>query len=209
MVRLVPDWVYFSKRRPAISLIYSVANELGLSGKVVDFSTRLYLILLGKRLTVGRKREALVGACIYISCMGVNYPIKLVDLCRVLDVSKKELVRQKRFIKRHVDSNEQGFSVNAYINRYGFELGLSVAEVSQALRVFKIINESLINHKTSIIAAVCVYLACRHKVSLRGLARLTGLSRSGIFEAYKRVKHLIPATDLLTFNQSVHFISKS
>jgi len=208
----MPDWVYYDKSNrgliPALNLINSVSSELNLTKNVVEFSSRLYQILLNKKLTVGRKRESLVGACIYICCQGVNYPIKLKELCKSLDITNKELVRQKKHIKQHVETNEQGISIESYISRYGYELRLNNEEITQAEQIVKMISQKLINHKTDIKAAVSLYLATRNKNSIRDIARTTGLSRSGIYEAYKKVKHLIPATDLLTSKQSIHIINR-
>jgi len=208
----MPDWVYYDKENraltPALNLINSVSSELNLTKNVVEFSSRLYQILLNKKLTVGRKRESLVGACIYICCQGVNYPIKLKELCKSLDITKKELIRQKKHIKQHVETNEQGISIESYIIRYGYELRLKPEEITIAEKTYKIIEKQLINHKPGIKAAVSLYLATRNKNSIRDIARTTGLSRSGIYEAYKKVKHLKPATDLLISNKGLHIINK-
>ncbi len=209
---VMPEWLSYDGLKrglsPAIILLNKVTGELDLPSHVSDYSLRLYEILLRKKLTSGRKRESLVGACIYISCLGVNYPINLNKLCKVLDVSKKDLIHQKKFIKRFVVTNEQGITIESYINRYSYLLGLTQEQVTQSIRASKIISKKLINRKTTIISAVSVYIVMRHKISIRDVARLTGLSRSGIYEAYKEVKKIIPAIDLLTSNQGLHFIKK-
>jgi len=116
------------------------------------------------------------------------------------------LIRQKKHIKQHVETNEQGISIESYIIRYGYELRLKQEEITQAEKIYKMIEKQLINHKQGIKAAVGIYLATRNKHSIRDMARTTGLSRSGIYEAYKKVKRLIPAADLLTSKQSLHII---
>jgi len=193
---------------PALVLLNQAINSLNLPNHVGRNAYNLYKRLILKKLTTGRKREGLVGACIYISCLGVNYPVNLEKLCKVLEIEKKELIRQKKFIKRFVVTNEQGITTESYINKYSYQLGLKQEEITQAEKIYKIIEKELINHKSGIKAAVSIYLATRNKPSIRDMARTTGLSRSGIHEAYKKVKHLKPAADLLTSKQSLHIINK-
>ena len=174
---------------PAIIILNKVSNGLNLPEHVNNYSIRLYEILLVKKLTGGRKRESLLGACVYISCQGTNYPINLNSLCKLLKVDKKELIRQKKFIKRFVVTNEQGITTESYINKYGYLLGLKQTEVSQAINLSKAVEKELSNKTVPIKAATCLYLVVRNKISIRDMARATGLSRSGIYNAYKEVKN--------------------
>ncbi|MFA5406801.1 MAG: hypothetical protein WC307_05595 [Candidatus Nanoarchaeia archaeon] len=209
----MPEWLSYDPLRrglnPAIVILNKASGELNLPDHVNNYSIRLYEMLLAKKLTVGRKRESLIGACVYISCLGVNYPINIDKLCKSLEIEKKELIRQKKFIKKFVVTNEQGITIESYINKYSYQLSLEQEEVTQSIRISKIISQRLINRKIPIISAVSIYLVMRNKVSIRDLARLTGLSRSGIYEAYKEVKDTIPSVDLLTSNQGIYFIKKN
>ena len=105
----MPDWLSYDNLMcglsPAIVLINSVSNELSLPEIVVKNAVNIYRLCIVKKLTIGRKRESITGACVYISSQGVNYPIDLNKLCKVLEVDKKDLIRQKKFINRYVETN--------------------------------------------------------------------------------------------------------
>ncbi|MFA5406314.1 MAG: hypothetical protein WC307_03075 [Candidatus Nanoarchaeia archaeon] len=201
----MPDWLSYDNLMrglgPANTILNTIVNQLLLPKHVSDYSLMIYERLIAKKLTSGRKREPLMGACIYLSCLGTNYPVDLNKLCRLLECDKKDLIRQKKFINRHVETNEEGITVESYINRYGYQLSLTPAEITNAMNNAKQFKQGLMNKTTQVKAAASIYQAVQDKVSIRRLARATGLSISAIHKAVKEVRHLMPATDLLLINK--------
>ena len=125
-----------------------------------------------------------MGACIYVSCQGFNYPVSLAGLCRACDVSKSELVRGKKFIKRFIRLNEGVVEPGAYVSRYCYELGLSEADVTESL--INLNKLRLVNKSSQALAVTSIYFT--GKASIRGLARVSGLSRSYVWECIKTAR---------------------
>ena len=208
----MPEWLSYDKVQrgfnPAIGILNDVTNQLSLPSHIFDFSSRLYKKLVVMKLTSGRKREPLMGACIYISCLGTNYPIDFNRLCKILECEKKELIRQKKYIKRYVETNEEGITVESYINRYGYHLGLEQLEITQANKLTKITEQELMNQTVKVKAATCLYLVARNKVSIRQVTRVTGLSISALHSTIKKLNDKKPAIDLLICDKPLVFIEQ-
>jgi len=208
----MPDWLNYDKLNrgfnPAMNILNDVTNQLNLPRHVHDYSSRIYKRLIMMKLTCGRRRESLMGACIYISCLGTNYPIDLNRLCKILECEKKEVIRQKKYIKRYVETNEEGITVESYINRYGYHLGLEQTEISHAMTLAKMVEQELMNKTVRVKAATCIYLVARNKISIRQVTRATGLSISAIHSSVKQLNNKKPAIDLLICDKQLLFLEK-
>ncbi|HLE06031.1 MAG TPA: hypothetical protein VI790_01650, partial [Candidatus Nanoarchaeia archaeon] len=118
----------------------------------------------------------------------------------------KELIRQKKYIKRYVETNEEGITVESYINRYGYHLALEQIEITQANNLAKMVEQELMNQTVKVKAATCLYLVARNKISIRQVTRITGLSISALHNTIKKVKNKKPAIDLLLNDNSLLII---
>ena len=180
----------------AINALNEVSNSLDLPEHVGRDALGVYRQLLGKRLTSGRKRDILIGACVYLSCKEHDYPLNLKILCEVCECSKKELIRNKKFIKKFVETNEQLISTESYVRNYSNQLSLKPLEVTKAIRLAKSISKES-NSNNNVIATTATYLAARDKVSFRELSGISGLSTSIIHKSVKEFKTTKPLSDSL------------
>ncbi len=170
-----------------LAVFNDINNVLELPEHIIRHSLSIYEYLLRKGLTSGRKREALIGACIYASCIAENYPIILKQLCKAAGVTKKEIIRQKKHIKQFVMINER-ISAESYIQRYGYLLNLSHEEITTALKILKTKGSALKNKMPQIKAASCLYIAAQGKKSMREISKKTSLSINAIFSGIKMIK---------------------
>ena len=190
----MPDWLSYDNLMrglsPAIVLINSVSNELSLPEIVVKNAVNIYRLCIVKKLTTGRKRESITGACVYISSQGVNYPIDLNKLCKVLEVEKKDLIRQKKFINRYVETNEEGITTEQYIHKYAFQLSLNQEEITHAINLHKQLSNYLINKKPEVIASTLIHLVSN--ASIRQVTRISKISNSILAQTLKELREKEP-----------------
>jgi len=201
----MPDWLSYDNLMrglsPALLIINQTSNELLLPEIVVKTAVNIYRICLDKKLTTGRKREPLVGACIFISCQGVNYPIDLTRLCKALEIERKDLIRQKKYIKRYVETNEEGITTQQYIYRYGRELNLDEREITQVINLSKKFEDSLINKKSEVIASALIHLVSNK--SIRRVTRVSKISNNTLCNTLKEIRSIEPNIELLLINKPV------
>lgn len=199
----MPDWLSYDNLMrglsPALVIINSVSNELSLPEIVVKNAVNIYRLCIVKQLTVGRRRESLAGACVFISCQGVNYPIDLIKLCKVLEIERKDLIRQKKFINRYVETNEEGITTQQYIYRYGRELYLDERTITQAIQLSNKFEESLINKKPEVIASALMHLVSNK--SIRQVTRVSKISNNTLCTTLKEIRKIEPNIDLLIMNK--------
>jgi len=175
---------YTRALRPALEILNKVGNGLALPEYVREGALKLYKQCIARSLTRGRKRIALMSACIYVSCQGFNYPVGLNKLCKASQVSKSELVRSKKFIKRFIKLSEGVVEPGAYVSRYCYELGLGEGDVTDSLIYLKKLK--LVNKSSQALAVTSIYFT--GKSSIRKLARVSGLSKSYVWECIKMAR---------------------
>ncbi len=173
---------YIRALKPALDLLNSINNNLDLPKRVSINALMIYKQCIIKKLTRGRKRESLISACIYISCQENDYPINFKKLCNACNVSRKELIRNKKFIKKFIQTSNQLISKEQYTTKYGYALKLSEEDITKALSIAKKIR---LNKSNNSIATISTYLT--GKTSIRKLASISGLSKSHIEQLIKLV----------------------
>ncbi len=155
---------------PAYAIIQQLKGEHYLPERVVRTALEVYKKLMNSKGTRGRNRDELVKACIMIASDNLNYPLMIKEW------KSRELMRQKRYVNRVTGLKQRRVEAHMYASRIGWELRLSEKEISEAI---KLCNDA---YGTGI-ACAALNKACR--VSLRKLARITGLSRNYVWRLSK------------------------
>ena len=147
--------------------VLAVQYCTSLPSRILNTSLEVYQRLILKRATQGRSREVLVKACINITCKQLNYPF-----------SFPGVERQEWFINRVLHLQYKQVSSEMYASKLGYELGLTEAVITKAI--------DLVRDEYGLAPAT----AAIHKasgISLRKLARHTGLSKNYIWRLSKTI----------------------
>jgi len=155
---------------PAYFIAQELMSKHSLPLRIVRNALDIYALLIRKKGTRGRNRETLIKACILIAAENMNAPL-LIKSWRT-----KQILRQKRHIRRVLGIKPRQIESHMYVSLLSYKLGLAEQDISKALE--------LVCDKHGVgFACAAIHLACG--ISLRKLARLTGLSRNYILRLKK------------------------
>lgn len=148
---------------------YAYAMQLSeVPERITYKALKVYSRLLLKHATKGRNREILVKACINVTCKQLNYPF-----------TYPKIERQEKYVNQVLRLSFKSIEAQMFVSKLGYDLGLSETNITKAI--------NLVREEYGLAPAT----AAIHKVSgvsLRKLARLTGLSKNYIWRLSKQLK---------------------
>uniref|UniRef100_M4CK96 TFIIB-type domain-containing protein n=1 Tax=Brassica campestris TaxID=3711 RepID=M4CK96_BRACM len=170
-------------------------ERLGLVGTIKDRANEIFKRLEDQKSTRGRNQDALLAACLYISCRQEDKPRTIKEICSVANgATKKEMGRAKDFIVKTLGL-ETGHSVEMgaihagdFMKRFCSNLGMSHQAVRAAEEAVKKSEEFDIRRSPISIAAVVIYIITQlsdDKKPLKDIAIATGVAEGTIRNSYK------------------------
>ena len=87
----------------ALSKITRVASHLCLSPQVLEIASKLYKMVVERRLTKGRSIEAFCAAVLYAACRQCGYTRTLSEVAEASKISKKEIGHHYRLLIRNLN----------------------------------------------------------------------------------------------------------
>ncbi|KAL0674462.1 hypothetical protein Bca4012_002443 [Brassica carinata] len=176
--------------------------RLGLVGTIKDRANEIFKRLEDQKSTRGRNQDALLAACLYISCRQEDKPRTIKEICSVANgATKKEIGRAKDFIVKTLGL-ETGHSVELgaihagdFMKRFCSNLGMSHQAVRAAEEAVKKSEEFDIRRSPISIAAVVIYIITQlsdDKKPLKDIAVATGVAEGTIRNSYKDLYPHLP-----------------
>ena len=174
----------------ALSQIKTKCSSLALHDIIREDASLIYRQAIGKNLIMGRTIDGMSSASIYISCRRNNIPRTLSQIADVSGVSRKDIARNARLLKRKLDIKLAPTSPADYVPRFATELDLS--DVLQA-KAIKIIDDARITGLISGkgpggIAAAAIYIAsisAGEEISRRQISEVAGITEATLKKHYK------------------------
>jgi len=154
---------YQQKRRMsfALSEIDSVSSRLGLPKDVREAAAAIFERAAEKSIR-GRSIEYIVAAALYAACRERAVPLSLDDIAEVMQISKKKIAQNYRFIARELLLRLRPVGPVDYIPSICLKLKLSEATQSKAIRLLDEASKKRLTYGRSPAgaAATAVYIAC-------------------------------------------------
>jgi transcription initiation factor TFIIB len=154
---------YQQKRRLsfALSQIDSASSRLGLPKDVRDAAAAIFKRTIEKSIR-GRSIEYIVAAALYAACRERTVPLSLDDIAEVMQISKKKISKNYRFIARELLLRLRSVGPVDYIPSICLKLKLSEATQSKAIRLLDEASKKRLTYGRSPAgaAATAVYIAC-------------------------------------------------
>ncbi|KAK9278943.1 hypothetical protein L1049_028525 [Liquidambar formosana] len=127
--------------RSLIQAFKSIAIMLGLVTTIKDRACEIYKKVEDQKPLRGRNQDAILAACLYISCRQESKPRTVKEICSVVNgASKKEIGRAKEYIVKQLEV-EMGQSVEMgtihagdYLRRFCSNLGMANQSVKACPR---------------------------------------------------------------------------
>ncbi len=177
----------------ALSELSRIASALGLAENVKEAAALLYRKAVEMGLIRGRLIESVVAAVIYMVCRQYDIPRTLDEIAAVSGVSKKEIGRTYRFLKKDLGISMPLTNPIHYIPRFASELGLS-GEVQEKARELleEAARKGLISGKGPTgVAAASLYIASvllGEKRTQKEVADVAGVTEVTIRNRYRELK---------------------
>jgi transcription initiation factor TFIIB len=190
--------------RGALGLIAELCSALGLPGRVVEEASRIYREAHGRGQVAGKPAYAVAAASTYLACRVTGEYRSLGDVARALCELKPGLQDRKR-----VAEQEVGRAVKLLVRNLGVKpkpvkpedlipalasgLGLPASTAAEAVKTLEAARrKGLHSGKHPVALAVAtLYIASsgdEKKVTLKALARATGLTTATIRARVKELK---------------------
>ncbi|XP_062515164.1 transcription initiation factor IIB-like [Corticium candelabrum] len=172
--------------------ISQMADRINLPRMIVDGANVLFKQVDSEKHLKGRSNDAIASACLYIACRQEQVPRTFKEICAVSKVSKKEIGRCFKLIKRAVETKVGQVVSTDFMSRFCANLGLSPNVQRAAMHIAKKANElDLCPGKVyTSIAAAAIYLASQtssNKKSQKEVGAVVGVAETTIRATYKLI----------------------
>ncbi len=177
----------------ALSELQRISSSLSLPKNIEEESALLYRKAVQKGLIRGRLIESVVAAVLYTICRKSGIPRTLDEIAEVSGISKKEIGRTYRFLKRDLGISMPLTNPVHYVPRFASELGLSGEVQEKAREILEhAIGGGLISGRGPTgVAAAAVYIAGVLKGERRTqkeVADVAGVTEVTIRNRYRELK---------------------
>ncbi|VVB03035.1 unnamed protein product [Arabis nemorensis] len=187
----------------AFKTIATMSDRLGLVATIKDRANELFKRLEDQKSSRGRNQDALLAACLYISCRQEDKPRTIKEICSVANgATKKEIGRAKDYIVKTLGLETGGKAVELgaihagdFMRRFCSNLGMSQQAVKAAQEAVKTAEEFDIRRSPISIAAVVIYIITQlsdDKKSLKDISTATGVAEGTIRNSYKDLYPHLP-----------------
>ncbi len=172
-----------------------LAGRLNLRDRVNHEAQYIYKRALFEGLAVGRNKEALVHASVYIACITHGVPKTGMEITIRSETTKKQLHQAIKLIKKKMELNILRLDPFDLIPRYASDLQLSPQTITKANEIMEQIQTSPIKNgkKPETLVAGALYLATKQtgeKRSQREIANTVGVIEVTIRKTKKQLENL-------------------
>ncbi|MEM3411812.1 MAG: transcription initiation factor IIB [archaeon] len=180
----------------AMGELSKICATLGLSNNIKEAAAMLYRKAVSKGVIRGRLIEAVVAAIVYMVCRQYGIPRTLEEIAEKTNLSKKDIGRTYRYLKKDLGITMPLSNPIHYIPRFASELNL-YGEVQE--RAIKILEEAMKKKLISGrgptgIAAAAIYIASvqlgEHRTQ-KEVAEVAGVTEVTIRNRYRELKELL------------------
>ena len=177
----------------ALNELDRICSVLGLPANIKESAALLYRKAVEKGLIRGRLIESVVAAVLYTVCRQSSIPRTLDEISAVSGISKKEIGRTYRFLKRDLGIKMPLTNPVHYIPRFASELGLSGAVQEKAREILEdAIGKGLISGRGPTgVAAAALYIAGvikDERKTQKEVADVAGVTEVTIRNRYRELK---------------------
>ncbi len=170
-----------------------ISSYLGLPQNIREAAAILYRKAVEKGLIRGRLIESVVAAVIYMICRQYGIPRTLDEISEVSGLSKKEIGRTYRFLKKELYVDVPLTNPIHYVSRFASALGLSGKVQEKAKEILnEAIEKGLISGRGPTgVAAAAVYIASvmlGERRTQKEVAEVAGVTEVTIRNRYRELK---------------------
>ncbi len=169
-----------------------VTSILNIPPSIEEEAARIYNMAVRKGLVRGRSMESVVVGAIYIAARRFNLPRSLNEICKLTDISKREVGKTYRFIARQLSIKLLPSGPTDYIPKFGNKLAFSAETQTKALEILKKAHRAELTsgRGPTGLAAAALYVASLmtgEKRTQREIADVVGVTEVTIRNRYKEI----------------------
>ncbi len=170
-----------------------ISSYLGLPANIREAAALLYRKAVEKGLIRGRLIESVVAAVIYMVCRQYGIPRTLDEISEISGISKKEIGRTYRFLKKELYVDVPLTNPIYYVPRFASALGLSGKVQEKAKDILnEAVEKGLISGRGPTgVAAAAVYIASvmmGERRTQKEVAEVAGVTEVTIRNRYRELK---------------------
>ncbi len=170
-----------------------ISSYLGLPPNIREAAALLYRKAVEKGLIRGRLIESVVAAVVYMICRQYGIPRTLDEIAEVSGISKKEIGRTYRFLKKELYVDVPLTNPIYYVPRFASALGLSGKVQEKAKEILQdAVEKGLISGRGPTgVAAAAVYIASvmmGERRTQKEVAEVAGVTEVTIRNRYRELK---------------------
>lgn len=181
-----------SNIQKALQNIMRISSILGLPRSIQENAATIYRKAAYQYLVRGRTIEGMAATAVYAACRQCHIPRSFEEISKASNVSKKELSRNYRFLKKKLKLKLLPANPHDFLNRFSSRLGLSSPTIRTAS---SLINTIIQEGKTSgcnpaSIAAAAIYVSsilCDERKTQEEVAKASGITDVTIRSRYKEI----------------------
>lgn len=174
----------------ALSELDRKCSNMGLNRSIRESASKIYRSALEANLIRGRTIDGVVAASIYIACRQSGLPRTLDEVAQFTSVSRKNLGRIERFLKRELNIKLVPPSATDYIPRFASQLELSNKSEAKAIEIINESNEFTSGKGPQGIAAAALYISSillGERKSQKVVAEAAGVTEVTVRNRYKEI----------------------
>jgi len=147
----------------ALSEMSKAQNKLNLPKNVLETSSKLYREALKHNLIRGRTIKSIVATCIYMACRKCEIIRSIDEVAQVLDLTKKDVARNYRFLLRSLNPVIPKVDPEGYIGKLVNRLALRGSTEMLAKNILMVASEMRLTagRGPAGMAAACVYISTK------------------------------------------------
>lgn len=170
--------------------IGQMADRLNLPKMLVDRANTLFKQVNESKTLKGRSNDAIVAACMYISCRQEAVPRTFKEICAVSKISKKDIGRVFKLILKNTETNVDLITSGDFMSRFCANLGLPTSVQKAATHIARKAAEmDLVPGRSPIsVAAAAIYMASQASVDKKTpkeIGDIAGVAEVTIRQSYK------------------------
>ena len=183
-----------------------MASILNVPSSVEEEAARLYNLAVRKNLVRGRSMESVVVATLYIAARRYGLPRSLNEICRKVNISKRELGKTYRFITRELVVKLLPSTPRDYIPKFASELSFSADTQTRAIEILEDAEKKQLTsgRGPTGLAAAALYVASLmtgEKRTQREIANVVGVTEVTIRNRYKEIVSELDIKDIEEFSE--------
>jgi len=174
----------------ALYYLDAVASKLSLSEHVKEEAGNILRKAVKGRLTVGRRPQEIVAACVYIACRESGVYVSMDDVGRASGVRKKDVGRAYRLLVRKLNRSVPMLDAKSLISKVASNAGLGDDVRREAVSLMDRAKGKAVGKNPFGLAAAAVYLVVRSRglrIPLEEIAEAAGVTVVTVRNDIRRV----------------------